>query len=1309
MLLLTGGIALSDFRKRKLVEQLRGIMPGCQGLEARYLHVVKLRQGSTLNPAQREVLDQLLDYGHGVGNPTETTASASVTRVTVPRIGTISPWATKATDITHHCGLDCIERVERGMTWELMLDSEPSTELCSNFDNLFSGIIFDPMTESCLQDADQAIQLFDQTEPAPLVSIDILGGGRPALDLADQEFGFALSEPEKEYLLEQFTRLGRNPTDVELMMFAQVNSEHCRHKIFNADWNIDGEPCDQSLFGMIRTTHEHNPQGTLVAYNDNAAVLEGFTGRRFHPSAADRVFGYHEESIHFTAKVETHNHPTAISPFPGAATGSGGEIRDEGATGRGGKPKAGLAGFSVSHLCIPGFPKPWELEQNKPGRIVSPLQIMLEGPIGAAAFNNEFGRPNISGYFRTFEQSAGPGLRYGYHKPIMLAGGLGNIRPEHIHKQEIPTGAVIVVLGGPTMLIGLGGGAASSVASGSSSESLDFASVQRGNPEMQRRCQEVIDSCCALGAENPIVSIHDVGAGGLCNALPELVHDAGRGGRFELREVLNDEPGMSPMQIWCNESQERYVLAVEQEKYALFEAICERERCLHARVGVATEQRYLTLTDRHFESEPSLYSNPINLSMELLFGLPPKMQRDVASKAPVLTELDISHKSIGDLLVSVLSFPAVADKTFLVTIGDRSVTGMIARDQMVGPWQVPVSDVAVTSGDYHGYTGEAMAIGERTPLALINGPSSGRMAIGEALTNLASAMIYKLSSVRLSANWMVAAGEPGQDAELFRTVQSIALDLCPQLGLSIPVGKDSMSMTTRWTDHDAQDQRVAAPLSLVVTAFAPVTDIRKTCTPQLKFDRGATEIWLVDLGCGNHRLGGSVLAQVAGQLGTEAPDVDAITLKHFMHFMGLVHERKLALAYHDRSDGGLAATLMEMCFAGHCGISIDIEQIGPDPLAALFNEELGAVLQVRSQDRGELQQLAHQSRLSECMHQIGTPEEGHHILIKHGADTLVDADRASLHRNWSEVTWQMQRLRDNPDCADQEYDRLLELDDPGIHPVLTFDPNEDTAKQYISTGHRPRIAILREQGVNGQLEMAAAFDRAGFESVDVTMSDLADGLTLESFKGFAACGGFSFGDVLGAGEGWAKSILFNHRLRDLYQSFFERSDTFALGVCNGCQMMSTIKTLIPGADHWPKFVRNASEQYEARFVTVRIESEVSILMRGMQGSCFPVSVAHGEGRAWFTETENLPRLERSGQVAMRFVDNHHRITEQYPLNSNGSPTGVTGFTNTDGRFTIMMPHPERVFRTVTHSWHPDYWPENSPWMRLFQNARVWVS
>lgn len=1306
MLQIPGAIALSDFRKKKIVHQLAAALPGCIGVEAHFLHFVDVSEQQPLTPSQIQTLEKLLDYGQGVGRPTDQKGALSIGRVSVPRIGTISPWATKATDIAWHCGLNTIKRVERGIQWALIFDQSEIDESAMNA--VLSGSIYDPMVESCLLHADEAEVLFSKASPAPLCIIDILGGGMLALEAANTEFGFALSDPEKAYLLEQYTLLGRNPTDVELMMFAQVNSEHCRHKIFNADWTVDGEAKAKSLFGMIRTTHQKNSEGTLVAYNDNAAILQGSAASKLLVDHTDGQFRYVEEPAHIAIKVETHNHPTAISPFPGASTGSGGEIRDEGATGRGGKPKAGLAGFTVSHLRLPDLPRPWESEAKTPGRIASPLQIMLEGPIGAAAFNNEFGRPNIAGYFRTFEMaSETPEKRYGYHKPIMLAGGLGNVRPSHVNKNAITSGAPIVVLGGPTMLIGLGGGAASSVASGSSSESLDFASVQRGNPEMQRRCQEVIDSCVALGDKNPIMSIHDVGAGGICNALPELVHDAGKGGAFELRSVLNDEPGMSPMQIWCNESQERYVMAIHPDQFDTFKAICARERCLFAEVGHATDTQELKLTDAHFGNRDGAV-DPIDLSMDLLFGLPPKMQRNVESAAITLTDFSRSDVDPSEAIERVLSFPAVADKTFLVTIGDRSVTGLIARDQMVGPWQVPVADVAVTNSGYQGFAGEAMSLGERTPTALLNGPASGRMAIGEALTNIAAAKITDLSAVRLSANWMVAAGESGHDASLYRTVEAVAMDLCPALGVAIPVGKDSMSMSTRWSDEKGNLNSVVSPLSLVVTAFAPVSDTRLTCTPQICSNSGETELWCIDLGEGKNRLGGSVLCQVYDSMGTEPPDVNAGLLKGFMTAMAKMLDQNLLLAYHDRSDGGWAATLCEMAFAGRVGLDVDLSKLGTDALSTLFSEELGAVIQVRQADHEKIYSIFSAAGLGMVVHPVGTPVKGDQIVIRHQDQTLIEKARTDLHRRWSEVTWKMQSLRDNPACADQEYARITDLADPGIQALLSFDPAVNVAETFINTSNRPKVAILREQGVNGQLEMAAAFDRAGFDAIDVTMSDLVGGGDLSGYAGFAACGGFSFGDVLGAGEGWAKSILFNSQLRDTFEQFFQRPDTFALGVCNGCQMMSTIKSLIPGAEHWPKFVRNQSEQYEARFVTVSIESEKSILMQGMKGSSFAVSTAHGEGRAWFAESNQLESLNAAGQVTMRYVDNHHAVTERYPLNPNGSPEGVTGFTNADGRFTIMMPHPERVARTVSNSWHPGDWPDDSPWMRLFQNARKWV-
>ena len=1307
-----GSIALSDFRKQKIVEQLNKRGLSCLAIEARYVHLVNLTRDSagSLGADQQHKLFQLLDYGHGIGSPTIQPSSAETARITIPRIGTISPWATKATDIAHRAGLENISRIERGVEWTFWLENDDSAGEPESLNDALVGVLFDPMVEDILDQPEAANALFDSVEPGQLQTVDILAGGMEALVEADKNSGFALSQPERQYLVQQYTAMGRNPTDVELMMFAQVNSEHCRHKIFNAGWKVNGEQKPMSLFDMIRTTHENNSKDTIVAYKDNATILAGSPGNRFQPAPYTGVFGYSHEQVHFTAKVESHNHPTAISPFAGASTGSGGEIRDEGATGRGGKPKAGLTGFSVSHLRLPGLDKPWEPEESRPARIASPLQIMTEGPIGAAAFNNEFGRPNISGYFRTFEQQfdGDDNSRHGYHKPIMLAGGLGNIRPQHVEKLRIPSAAPIVVLGGPAMLIGLGGGAASSVTSGSSSESLDFASVQRGNPEMQRRCQEVIDTCCAMGQDNPVLSIHDVGAGGLCNALPELVHDADRGGRFELRDILNDEPGMSPMQIWCNESQERYVLAVEPERFEEFEEICRREKCLYAMVGRASDDNRLRLTDRLFgkKQDNGNQLHPVDLSMDMLFGLPPKMERDVQSVDPALKPLTFEQTDPVVAWHQVMSYPAVADKTFLVTIGDRSVTGMIARDQMVGPWQVPVADVAVTTSGYQGHCGEAMSIGERTPLAVIDAPASGCMAVGEALTNLVATDLGDLTSVRLSANWMVAAGAPGHGAALYETVRQVAMELCPALDIAIPVGKDSMSMTTRWQEPGGEKQ-VVSPLSLVVTAFAAVSDCRKTLTPVCRLDQGETDLWLLDLGAGRNRMGGSVLAQVHCQMGQTTPQVDAVLLKAFLQQVLELNRQDRLLAYHDRSDGGLASVLAEMCFAGRCGMQIDLSSIDGNGLSILFNEELGAVLQTRRSERSSIEQSMSASGLVQVCHRIGEPVTGNRVVISF-SESKWETTRTSLHQAWSEVTAAMQSLRDNPECAKQENDRILDQTDPGIHAELTFDPAEDVTAPFLNTGSRPRVAILREQGVNGQLEMAASFDRAGFEAVDVMMSDLAAGLTFDEFKGLAACGGFSYGDVLGAGGGWAKSILFNDPLRTRFEKFFKRDDTFALGVCNGCQMMAHLKPLIPGTGHWPEFVRNASEQYEARFVTVTIPESKSIVFRGMAGSCIGISVAHGEGRALFDNQDSISALEQAGQLAMQFVDNHHQVTSSYPLNPNGSPSGATGFTSEDGRFTIMMPHPERVFRTVTHSWHPDDWPEDSPWMRIFRNARVWI-
>ncbi len=1294
MLALRGAPALSAFRLAKLESRLAEVIGRPVSVYAELVHFADLEQA--LDAREQAVLEAVLRYGPAL--PVHEPQGALL--LVVPRPGTISPWSSKATDIARNCGLARVRRLERGTAYYLDASGVPLSEVELQ---IAADLAHDRMTQVVLADTADAESLFRRAEPRPSVAVDVLGGGREALVNANRDLGLALSADEIDYLAESFQALRRNPTDVELVMFAQANSEHCRHKIFNADWVIDGKAQDRSLFAMIRHTTERSGEGVLSAYRDNAAVVQGGAGRRFMPDPASLVYGEHDEEIHLLMKVETHNHPTAISPDPGAATGSGGEIRDEGATGRGAKPKAGLTGFSVSNLRIPGFEQPWESDFGRPGRIVSALDIMLEGPIGAASFNNEFGRPNLCGYFRTFEAEVpgpgGPELR-GYHKPIMIAGGLGNIRPEHVHKQEFPPGTPLVVLGGPAMLIGLGGGAASSMASGASTADLDFASVQRANPEMQRRCQEVIDCCWARGQGNPILFIHDVGAGGLSNALPELVHDVGRGGRFELRAVPCDDPGMSPMEIWCNESQERYVLAIAADRLEEFKAICERERCPYAVVGEATADERLLLGDAHFDD------NPIDMPMPLLFGKPPRLLRDVHHRTFHKPALDFSGVDPLDAALRVLRLPTVAAKGFLITIGDRTITGQVARDQMVGPWQVPVADCAVTLSDYSGYAGEAMAMGERTPLALIDAPAAARLAVGEAVTNLAAAPIPRLGDIKLSANWMAAAGHPGEDARLYDMVKAVGLELCPRLGIAVPVGKDSMSMKTVW-DQGGVRREMTAPLSLIVSAFAPVTDVRRTLTPQLRTDRGDTDLILIDLGKGHNRLGASCLAQVYGQVGTHGPDLDdPDALKRFFAVIQELSRDGLLLAYHDRSDGGLLVTLCEMAFAGRTGISVELADLGTDDLAVLFSEELGAVIQVQHADADDVIKALQDAGLGHHSHVIGTLDETDHIEVRRGHEVVLSAGRAALQKAWSETSFRIQALRDNPDCALEEFERI-DAPDPGLDATLRFDPDDDIAAPYVLSGVRPRLAVLREQGVNGQLEMAAAFHRAGFECVDVHMSDILGGHTgLESFKGLVACGGFSFGDVLGAGEGWAKSILFNPRARDQFEAFFLRTDTFGLGVCNGCQMLSNLHGLIPGAGHWPHFVRNRSEQFEARLVLAEVLESPSILLRGMAGSRMPVAVAHGEGRAEFRDALHL--ASAAGLVSLQFVENSGELATRYPANPNGSPDGIAGLTNRDGRVTIMMPHPERVFRAAQLSWRPDAWTDDAPWLRLFRNARAWL-
>ncbi|MDR2000735.1 MAG: phosphoribosylformylglycinamidine synthase, partial [Zoogloeaceae bacterium] len=1224
-----------------------------------------------------------------------------------PRLGTISPWSSKATDIARNCGFGNIKRIERGIAYYIE-GGEKSTVIAR---------LHDRMTESALDAFDAADELFHHYAPQPLMTVDILAGGRAALAIANGELGLALSEDEIDYLVENFGKLGRNPTDVELMMFAQANSEHCRHKIFNASWTVDGLAQPMSLFGMIRATHKAHPAGTVVAYSDNASVIEGARIKRFMPDAGGK-YAYVEDSTHILAKVETHNHPTAISPFAGAATGSGGEIRDEGATGRGSKPKAGLCGFSVSDLNIPNHAQPWETGYGKPERIASALDIMIEGPLGAAAFNNEFGRPNLAGYFRTFEQAFNGEMR-GYHKPIMIAGGIGNIAERHCFKNAFPAGTLLIQLGGPGMLIGLGGGAASSMATGANTADLDFASVQRGNPEMQRRAQEVIDRCWQMGEDNPVLAIHDVGAGGISNAMPELADGAGRGACFELRNVPTEEPGMSPREIWSNEAQERYVLAVAPDRLAEFEALCERERCPFAVLGEATTERQLVVNDSHFRNKA------VDMPMEVLLGKPPRVHRDAVRKTVNMPALDLSAITLKEAAFRVMRLPAVASKNFLITIGDRTVGGMTARDQFVGPWQVPVADVAVTTMGFATTLGECFAMGERTPVALLNAPASGRMAIGEAITNIAAADIGELGQVKLSANWMAAAGHGNEDAALFDTVKTVGLEFCPQLGISIPVGKDSLSMRTRW-EESGEAKQVTAPLSLIVTAFAPVADVRKTLTPQLRREdeSGETELLLIDLGAGKNRLGGSALAQVYSQSGDVPPDADAETLKAFFGLVQHLNRAGMMLAYHDRADGGLFATVCEMSFAAHLGVSLNLDALCFDPLmndvdgierrpeiadgrmrdrmiAALFNEELGAVMQIRRADRAAVLQACRDAGLGACAHIIGTLNNNDEIRVWRNAKLAFGAKRADLLSAWSEVSHQIARLRDDATCADEEFAALADAADPGLSAVLTFDPAAP-APSFTIGGVRPRIAILREQGVNGQVEMAAAFDRAGFECVDVHMSDLqAKRVAIADFSGFVACGGFSYGDVLGAGQGWAKSILFNARLREDFAAFFARPDTFALGVCNGCQMMSHLAAIIPGAADWPTFQRNRSEQFEARFVMVDIPDSPSIFMRGMAGSKLPIVVSHGEGRAVFAG-------KAQAKVALRYIDNYGKVATTYPFNPNGSPDGIAGVTTPDGRFTVMMPHPERIFRTAQMSWHPEGWGEDSPWLAMFRNARKWL-
>ncbi|MFC6053794.1 phosphoribosylformylglycinamidine synthase [Acinetobacter sp. Ac_877] len=1277
MFIVAGASAHSSFKKTQLLTRLSSIS-SVQSIESQWVYLFD----QALNEQQQQSALQLLNDGQSFELRQATSDEVQI--LVTPRVGTISPWSSKATDIFANCNTP-IHRLERGVLFTLKGLKDLSKEVIL--------ALHDRMTESVFNQIEDAAALFSETEPKPLNSIDILGEGKDALVKANSEFGFALSDEEIDYLTDAFIKMGRNPHDIELMMFAQANSEHCRHKIFGSEWTIDGEKQPLSLFQMIKNTYKESPTDVLSAYKDNASVIVGFDTQRFYPKqdaeTGQHVYKYKSQAAHILMKVETHNHPTAIAPFAGAATGSGGEIRDEGATGRGGKPKAGLTGFTVSNLNIPGFEQPWEENYGKPSRMASPLQIMIDGPLGGAAFNNEFGRPALNGYFRTFEQNVNGDVK-GFHKPIMIAGGYGNIRPDHVEKDAIQPGDLLIVLGGPAMLIGLGGGAASSVDSGKLGENLDFASVQRENPEMERRCQEVIDTCWRMEDYNPIVSVHDVGAGGVSNAMPELVNDHELGAVLDLRKIPSLEPGMSPMEIWSNEAQERYVLAIRPSSLELFESICERERCPFAVLGEATEARHLTVEDPLFENKA------VDMPMQVMLGGTPRMSRSyetIERKGDDFTAEKVTD--LKDAIYRVIKNPTVASKSFLITIGDRSITGMVARDQFVGRWQVPVADAAVTTTSLVGYTGEAMAMGERPPVALLNPAASARLSVAESITNIMSAKIDQISDIKLSANWMAAAGQQGEDQALFEGVKAIGMEMCPALGIAIPVGKDSLSMRTTWND-EGEDKSVTSPMTGVITAFAPVTDVRKTLTPELKDIESV--LVRIDLSKGQFRLGGSILAQVYKAIGSVTPDVDSFD--DFKAFFALVQDwnnRGLIKAYHDIGDGGLVATVAEMMFASRLGVALEDQST-----ASLFAEEIGAVLQMSKADWAVLEAEVTASSLKDAIAVIGTVNNTDTLTVNGLA-----LDRADLQVAWTEVSHQIQRLRDNVKTADEEFALITDKSHTGIIAKPTFDLNEPIEAPYIN-GRRPNMVILREQGVNGHVEMAAAFDKVGFNTVDVHMSDLLAGrISLDDFEGLVACGGFSYGDVLGAGGGWAKSVLFNLKLRDQFEKFFNRDETFSLGVCNGCQMLSQLAPLIPGADNWPRFHRNESEMFEARAVNVRVEKSNSVLLQGMEGSILPIAIAHGEGRVVAPES-SIAALNAGNQVILRYVDSQGNPTQHYPLNPNGSPEAISGVTSTDGRATIMMPHPERNFRAVQHSWKPEDWDQDGAWLRMFRNARKFI-
>ena len=1273
----SGTQALRNFKVRDLNEKINSEFTNINLLSSEYIHFIETN--NKLSNKNQLTLDKLLNY-----SPALDTSNSLQKIIVIPRIGTISPWSSKATDIFKLCSLHEIRRIERGIIYHF------SRKIKTEELEAILSYVMDRMTESHLKDISDSSLLFDKLKPNSYRSIDILKEGKPAIIKANIELGLALSDGEIDYLYYSFNKLKRNPRDIELMMFAQANSEHCRHKIFNADWIIDSEKKAISLFGMIKNTYHQNPEGLLSVYSDNSAVMSGYKSSFFEPNHE----GVYTSSIAEKAvliKVETHNHPTAIAPNPGAATGSGGEIRDEGATGRGSKPKVGLSGFSVSNLKIPHSINPWEKDYGKPSQIASALEIMIDGPVGAASFNNEFGRPNTCGYFRTYEQKTADNEVRGYHKPIMLAGGIGNIREDHVEKGLISDGDVLIVLGGPAMLIGLGGGAASSVGSGDQSQELDFASVQRANPEMQRRAQEVINSCINLGNKNPIVSIHDIGAGGLSNGVPELVNDSQKGAILQLRSIPNDEKKMSPLEIWCNESQERYVLAIKDENVELFRQICIKERSPFAILGNATDTQHLTLEDSYFKNKP------IDLDMSLLFGSTPKTLKDVSSILNNEQEFDSSIIKLDEAIVRLLKLPTVASKNFLITIADRSVTGLVARDQMIGPWQVPVADCAISLSDYSGYQGEAMSIGEKTPLSLINAAAAARMSVGEALTNLLSAYIEDISHINLSANWMCASGFPGEDAKLYEAVKAIGMELCPKLGLTIPVGKDSMSMKSTWNEN-GDEKSVTAPLSLIISAFSKIPDARIQVTPLLN-TKVDSELFLIDLGLGKNRMGGSCLAQVYNQVGRTSPDLDDPTLfAKFFSLINRLNKEKLISAYHDRSDGGVVTTLLEMAFASHCGIEIR----GSNTINELFNEELGCVIQVPIINKPKILKELESIGLKEFTLPIAKINNTDEILIYQKDKLVFRKKREDLHKDWSSTSFEISKLRDNPKCSESENEELVKISD-GLKVKTTYDINESISAPYLNRGARPKIAILREQGINGHIEMAAAFTKAGFDASDVHMSEILSGKTsLKQFQGLAACGGFSYGDVLGAGRGWANSILLNSKAKDEFSEYFSRTDSFTLGVCNGCQMVSNLKEIIPSSEKWPSFERNVSEQFEARFTSVKIGKTNSIFFNEMEGSIIPIAIAHGEGKTNFN-TEHS-----KANIAMKYVNYSGNPTQAYPHNPNGSENAIASICDDSGRITIMMPHPERVFRSIQNSWHPDDWQERSPWMRMFENARKWV-